>query len=82
MKKILLIICLSIIHFNVLSQTEKGNTMIAASSNLNFIFVNYHQNTNGEFQINFKPEVSWFLVKNLALGVQIDYQYKDQKDLV
>lgn len=79
MKEILLIICIFIVHFNALSQTEKGKTMIAASSNLNFLFLSGDAYTNGEFQINFKPEISWFLVKNIALGFQLDYEYKRSK---
>ncbi|MFY7810218.1 MAG: outer membrane beta-barrel protein [Flavobacterium sp.] len=79
MKKILLFFCLFIIHFNVLSQTEKGKTMIAASSNLNFLFLSGDAYSNGEFQINLKPEISWFLAKNIALGFQLDYQYKNSK---
>jgi len=78
MKRVLFFIC----AFNMsiaFSQTEKGKSLIAASSNLNFLFISGDTNTNNEFQINFKPEISWFLAKNIALGFQMDYEYKRTK---
>jgi len=82
MKKSIIVFCLLLMHQIISAQTEKGNIIISAGSDISGIFgkssYEYSGNsllTNTNTTIKFEPSAGIFLVKNLAFGLSIPISY-------
>jgi hypothetical protein len=84
MKKFLTVLILSSTFLSCFSQTEMGNYLITAGTNLSALFGNDKLEFNGtrvkssqSTHVSFNPGIATFLLENLAVGIQIPITYSN-----
>ncbi len=79
MKTILALTAILLMSASTYAQTEKGGWLVGASSSLNFSSGKADKDQDeSETNLNLNPQVGYFVIDNLAVGLSIDLEmHKD-----
>jgi outer membrane protein len=86
-KRLLTIILVSVFIMSLSAQTDAGKIMIGGSSSLSSLFSTYKWKTDDdkgtlgtEISLNLTPQFGYFIINGLAVGIQLQTSFTQNKD--